>query len=133
MSSSTTTMWWCTGRASISVLKSRTGPAAGARPYSTVQCVRGGSPVAVPARWARIAADGRARLRRHLPPAVPQEFIGNVVLWARPAATAAELATETPLGHAKELVSRAVEHVDDAYFRSFVHFMSSGIVEEEGL
>ncbi|TVT98723.1 hypothetical protein EJB05_55953, partial [Eragrostis curvula] len=128
-------------RASISSLKSR---AAGTRrrQYSAVQCVVAhlwrcitaarrlrGSVVTM----ARVAVNGRARMRRHRPPAVvPQEYVGNVVLWARPAAAVSEL-TETPLGHAAELVARAVAHVDDRYFRSFVDFASSGAVEAERL
>ncbi|TVU24278.1 hypothetical protein EJB05_26700, partial [Eragrostis curvula] len=49
---------------------------------------------------------------------------GNVVLWARPAATAKNL-TETPLGHAAELASR----VDGRYCWSFINFACSGGVE----
>ncbi|TVU24294.1 hypothetical protein EJB05_26718, partial [Eragrostis curvula] len=119
---------------SISSLKSRASPPAASRrgPYSTVQCVVAhlwrcitaarrleGNAVTV----ARVAVDGSARLRH---PPVPQEYIGNAVLWARPIATAAKLAA-TPLAHAVELVSRAVARTDDRYFRS------SGAVEEEGL
>ncbi|TVU24299.1 hypothetical protein EJB05_26726, partial [Eragrostis curvula] len=123
-------------RASISSLKSR---AAGARPCSTVQCVVAhlwrcitvarrldGSVVTV----ARVAVDGRSRLRHQ--PAVPQEYVGNVVLWARPTAAAKDL-LEAPLGHAAELVSRVVVRMDDRYFRSFVDFASSGSVEAERL
>ncbi|TVT98736.1 hypothetical protein EJB05_55967, partial [Eragrostis curvula] len=89
-------------------------PPAGARrrQYSPLQCVVAhlwrcittarrldGNAITV----ARVAVDGRTRLRH---PPVPQEYIGNVVTWARPAATAKDLA-ETPLGHTAELVSRA--------------------------
>ncbi|TVU24286.1 hypothetical protein EJB05_26709, partial [Eragrostis curvula] len=129
-------------RALMSSLKSMASPPAGAqrRQYSTVQCVvahlwrcitaarrLGGREVTV----ARVAMDGRARLRH--PPAVPQEYVGNVVLWARPAATVAELAAEKPLGHAADLVARTVERMDGRYFRSFIGFAGSGAVEAEGL
>ena len=73
--------------------------------------------------------DGRARMRR---PRVPDGYAGNVVLWARPAATAGELVSR-PLRFAVELLSREVARVDDGYFRSFIDFASSGAVEEEGL
>ncbi|TVU24275.1 hypothetical protein EJB05_26697, partial [Eragrostis curvula] len=123
-------------RASISSLKSMAAPPTGVRPFSTVQCVvahlwrcitaarrLGGREITV----ARVAVDGRARMRHP-----PQEYIGNVVLWARPAATAMEL-LETPLAHAAELVARAVARTDDRYFRSFIDFASSGAVEAERL
>ncbi|TVU24277.1 hypothetical protein EJB05_26699, partial [Eragrostis curvula] len=102
---------------SISSLKSRASPPAASRrgPYSTVQCVVAhlwrcitaarrleGNAVTV----ARVAVDGSARLRH---PPVPQEYIGNAVLWS-------------PL-----------VRTDDRYFRSLIDFASSGAVEEEGL
>ncbi|TVU24301.1 hypothetical protein EJB05_26728, partial [Eragrostis curvula] len=112
--------------------------ASSSRPYSTLQCV-------VAHLWrcitaarrldahtvtrARIAVNGRSRMRD---PPVPEEYIGNVVLWAWPTTTAGELLSR-PLGHAAELISRAVARVDDAYFRSFIDFASSGAVEAEGL
>ncbi|RLM69611.1 agmatine coumaroyltransferase-2-like [Panicum miliaceum] len=77
----------------------------------------------------RIAVDGRRRMRH---PRLPEGYTGNVVLWARPAAAAGELVS-MPLGHAAALVSRAVSHVDDRYFRSFIGFASSAAVEAEGL
>ncbi|KAL6659673.1 hypothetical protein ACP70R_002502 [Stipagrostis hirtigluma subsp. patula] len=119
----------------ISELRSRASPAgAPSRPYSTVQC-------AVAHLWrcitaarrldgceattAHVAVNGRARMRRH--PRVPDEYIGNAVLWARPAAAAGQLVS-LPLRRATELVSRAYR-----YFRSFIDFASSGAEEEEEL
>uniref|UniRef100_A0ACD5VDW9 Uncharacterized protein n=1 Tax=Avena sativa TaxID=4498 RepID=A0ACD5VDW9_AVESA len=75
-----------------------------------------------------IAVDGRARMS----PPVPDGYTGNVVLWARPTATARELLAR-PLQHAAELIRQAVGRIDGAYFKSFVDFASSGAVEEEGL
>ncbi|PUZ45481.1 hypothetical protein GQ55_8G227200 [Panicum hallii var. hallii] len=65
-------------------------------------------------------------------PRVPDGYTGNVVLWARPAATAGDLVSR-PLRFAAELISQEVARVDDGYFRSFIDFARSGAVEEEGL
>ncbi|TKW24077.1 hypothetical protein SEVIR_3G029000v4 [Setaria viridis] len=107
------------------------------RPYSTLQCV-------VAHLWrcmttARgleegqstsvcIAVDGRARMN----PQVPDGYTGNVVLWARPTATAGELVAR-PLQHAVGLINREVARINDAYFKSFIDFASSGAVEKERL
>ncbi|CAO2142111.1 unnamed protein product [Urochloa humidicola] len=115
-------------------LKSRSSTATG-RPYSTVQCV-------VAHLWRcitkaraldsstvtkiHLAVNGYARMR------IPKAYMGNLVLWAQPTTTAGELAAR-PLWHTVELVSRAVGLVDECYFRSFIDFASSGIVEKEGL
>jgi hypothetical protein len=126
----------------VSDLKSR-APAAPAatplRPYTTMQCLvahlwrcvtrarglDGGEATTT----LHMAVNGRARMRC---PRVPQGYTGNVVLWAHPAAAARELLAG-PLGRAAELVRREVARVDDAYFRSFIDFIGSGAVEEEGL
>ncbi|VAI63035.1 unnamed protein product [Triticum turgidum subsp. durum] len=77
----------------------------------------------------RISVNGRTRMH----PPVPRDYFGNVVLWAFPRSDAGELVSRS-VGHAAELVYRAVADVDDAYFRSFVDFASSsGAVEAEGL
>uniref|UniRef100_A0A0D9WAT7 Uncharacterized protein n=1 Tax=Leersia perrieri TaxID=77586 RepID=A0A0D9WAT7_9ORYZ len=109
----------------------------GHRTYSTLQCV-------VAHLWrcittARgldadvstsvcIAVDGRARMS----PPVPDGYTGNVVLWARPTATAGDLVT-APLHHAVGLIKREVARINDGYFKSFVDFANSGAVEEERL
>uniref|UniRef100_A0A0D3G2K4 Uncharacterized protein n=1 Tax=Oryza barthii TaxID=65489 RepID=A0A0D3G2K4_9ORYZ len=76
----------------------------------------------------RVSVNGRTRMR----PAVPRGYFGNLVLWAFPRCAASELASR-PVQHAAELIRRAVARADDAYFRSFVDFASSGAVEAEGL
>ncbi|XP_040379580.1 agmatine hydroxycinnamoyltransferase 1 [Oryza brachyantha] len=111
--------------------------AGGHRSYSTLQCV-------VAHLWrcitmargldgreatsVSIAVDGRARMS----PPVPDGYTGNVVLWARPTATARELVT-APLQHAVGLINREVSRINDGYFKSFIDFASSGAVEEERL
>ncbi|KAG8066584.1 hypothetical protein GUJ93_ZPchr0004g38756 [Zizania palustris] len=120
----------------ISKLKSQAS-AGVHRPYSTLQCV-------VAHLWrcmtkARgldgsestsvcIAVDGRARMS----PPVPEGYTGNVVLWARPTATARDLVNR-PLKHAVELINREVARINDSYFKSFIDFVSSGAVEKERL
>ncbi|XBI73971.1 hypothetical protein VPH35_067612 [Triticum aestivum] len=76
----------------------------------------------------RISMNGRTRMR----PPMPRDYFGNVVLWAFPRTDAGDLMSR-PVGHAAELVYRAVADVDNAYFRSFVDLASSGVVEAEGL
>ncbi|RLM60550.1 agmatine coumaroyltransferase-2-like [Panicum miliaceum] len=120
----------------ISELKSRASAGA-PRPYSTVQCLAahlwrcvtkarglGGGRATT---TLHLAVNGRARM-----PRVPEAYTGNLVLWAHPATTARDLLAG-PLCRAAELVRAEAARVDDAYFRSFIDFASSGAVEEEGL
>jgi hypothetical protein len=125
----------------ISDLKSRASAACARRrrpPYSLMQCLvahlwrcmtkaRGLTGCEV--TRLHIAVNGRGRMTR---PRVPEGYTGNVLLWAHPVSTAQELLTAS-LGHASELIRREVDRLDDAYFRSFIDFMSSGSVEKEGL
>ncbi|CAN6274587.1 unnamed protein product [Urochloa humidicola] len=122
----------------VAELRSRGSPAAAARPYSAFQCVaahlwrcvtKARGLDASEVTTLSVAVDGRVRMRD---PPVPEGYAGNAVLWARPAAAAGELVSR-PLRFAVELVSRAVARVDEGYFRSFVDFASSGVVEKEGL
>ncbi|GJN04694.1 hypothetical protein PR202_ga22261 [Eleusine coracana subsp. coracana] len=121
----------------LSELKSQ-GSAGAARPYSMLQCV-------VAHLWRcitkarglegdmvmklKIPVSGRQRMRH---PPVPEEYTGNVVLWAQPTTTVRELVT-SPLRHIVEIVSQEVARINENYFRSFIDFASSGVVEEEGL
>ncbi|KAG2558720.1 agmatine coumaroyltransferase-2-like [Panicum virgatum] len=125
------------GQEFVAELRSRASAGA-PRPYSTLQCVAAHlwrcitAARGLEAREVTrlcVAVDGRARMRC---PRVPDGYAGNVVLWARPAATAGELVSR-PLRFAVELLSREVARVDDGYFRSFIDFASSGAVEEERL
>ncbi|RRT44276.1 hypothetical protein B296_00039537 [Ensete ventricosum] len=76
----------------------------------------------------RISVDGRARLR----PSVPDEYFGNLVLWAFPRANVGDLVNK-PLQFAAALVREGITRLDDGYFRSFIDFASSETVKEEGL
>ncbi|OAY78166.1 Agmatine coumaroyltransferase-2 [Ananas comosus] len=76
----------------------------------------------------RISVNGRTRLRRN----VPDDYFGNLILWAYPRTTVKELVSR-PLHYVAELIHRAVADVDERYFKSFVDFASSGAVEAEGL
>ncbi|GJN25442.1 hypothetical protein PR202_gb13269 [Eleusine coracana subsp. coracana] len=121
----------------LSELKSQ-GSAGAARPYSTLQCVAAhlwrcitmarrldGNMITK----LKIPVSGRERM--HHPP-VPEEYTGNVVLWAQPTTTVRELVA-SPLRHIVEIVSQEVARINENYFRSFIDFASSGVVEEEGL
>ncbi|XP_066338410.1 agmatine coumaroyltransferase-2-like [Miscanthus floridulus] len=107
-------------------------------PYSTLQCVAAHLWRCVTkarrldgctGTELRISVNGRARMHH---PRVPEGYTGNVVLWARTTTTAGYL-VRRPLREVVEVVSKAVAAMDDAYFRSFIDFASSGVVEEEGL
>ncbi|CAN6205168.1 unnamed protein product [Urochloa humidicola] len=74
----------------------------------------------------RLSVDGRHRL------GLPAEYFGNLVLWAFPTATVADLLGR-PLRHAAQVIHDEVARVDGGYFRSFVDFASSGAAEREGL
>jgi hypothetical protein len=122
----------------ITELKSRASHGGAPRPYTTLQCVAAHLWRCITeargldgreATRIRIAVNGRARMVR---PRVPEGYTGSVVLWARPATTARELLGR-PLRYAVELISREVARIDDAYFRSFIDFASSGAVEKEQL
>ncbi|XP_043698852.1 agmatine coumaroyltransferase-2-like [Telopea speciosissima] len=75
----------------------------------------------------RISVNGRAKLS----PCVPNEYFGNLVLWAFPCAKVEDLLGE-PLPFATKLIHDAIAKVNDNYFKSFIDFASYK-VEEEGL
>ncbi|CAH9093932.1 unnamed protein product [Cuscuta epithymum] len=75
----------------------------------------------------RISVDGRARLN----PKVPNEYFGNLVLWAFPTAKVKDLLRE-PLTYAAKLIHDAVAKVNNNYFRSFIDFANS-VEAESGL
>ncbi|RWR81428.1 agmatine coumaroyltransferase-2-like protein [Cinnamomum micranthum f. kanehirae] len=68
----------------------------------------------------RISVNGRARLS----PRVPNEYFGNLVLWAFPRAKVKELLQES-LRYAANLIHDAVSKVNDDYFKSFIDFASN--------
>lgn len=75
----------------------------------------------------RISVDGRARLKN---PRVPNEYFGNLVLWAFAKAKANDLITE-PLPYAAKLLHEAVMNVNDEYFKSFIDFANRKVREED--
>ncbi|TVT98731.1 hypothetical protein EJB05_55961, partial [Eragrostis curvula] len=121
----------------VSKLKSKASTGV-RRPYSSLQCVAAHLWRCITkARGLdgntltkfKIAVNGRPRMRN---PRVPEDYAGNVVLWAQPATTVKDL-LGNPLQYAVELISREVARIDDRYFRSFIDFVSSDAVEKEGL
>lgn len=65
----------------------------------------------------RISVNGRARLN----PKVPNEYFGNLVLWAFARAKADDLLHQ-PLSYAAKLLHDAIVKVNDDYFKSFIDF-----------
>ncbi|RRT46797.1 hypothetical protein B296_00040562 [Ensete ventricosum] len=72
-----------------------------------------------------ISVNGRSRLR----PPVPDEYFGNLVLWACPRAKVGEL-VNMPLQSIAEVVREGIAKMDDRYFRSLIDFGSSKEVKE---
>ncbi|XP_073113465.1 agmatine coumaroyltransferase-2-like [Elaeis guineensis] len=79
----------------------------------------------------RISVNGRRRMN----PRLPDEYFGNVVLWAYPPPPPAKVreVVDSPLRYAAELIRDAVARVNDAYFKSFIDLASSGVVDKEEL
>ncbi|KAJ8651044.1 hypothetical protein MRB53_004067 [Persea americana] len=67
----------------------------------------------------RISVNGRQRMN----PRVPNEYFGNVVLWAFAGAKVKELLQE-PVQYAAKRIHDAVSKVNDDYFKSFIDFAS---------
>ncbi|KAI3986376.1 hypothetical protein MKX01_002221 [Papaver californicum] len=67
--------------------------------------------------YVKISVNGRRRLR----PRVPDEYFGNVVLWAFPETQGKNLLDES-LSHTAEVIFDAVAKVNDEYFKSFIDF-----------
>jgi shikimate O-hydroxycinnamoyltransferase len=76
----------------------------------------------------RISVNGRMRMD----PKVPNEYFGNLVLWAFPRTKVNNLINR-PLRYAAELIRAEVAKVNNSYFKSFIDFASSDIVSTEGL
>ncbi|KAK4408436.1 Agmatine coumaroyltransferase-2 [Sesamum angolense] len=74
----------------------------------------------------RISVDGRYRLN----PRVPNEYFGNLVLWAFAKAKVNDLLSE-PLPYATKLLHEAVMKVDDSYFKSFIDFANHKVKKED--
>ncbi|XP_059300399.1 agmatine coumaroyltransferase-2-like [Lycium ferocissimum] len=74
----------------------------------------------------RISVNGRPRLN----PRVPNEYFGNLVLWAFPTAKVKDLLRE-PLPYAAKLIHDTVIKVNNNYFRSFIDFANHNVKEED--
>ncbi|MCL7023374.1 hypothetical protein MKW94_003801 [Papaver nudicaule] len=74
----------------------------------------------------RISVNGRRRMK----PRVPDEFFGNLVLWANPEAQAKDILDE-PLSGTAEMIHEAVGKVNDDYFKSYIDFANYNIQEED--
>ncbi|KAJ3680765.1 hypothetical protein LUZ60_015254 [Juncus effusus] len=74
----------------------------------------------------RISINGRSRVDMH----VPENYFGNVILWAYPHARVRDLLSR-PLKYAAELIHNEVKKVNNRYFRSFIDFANSKAVEEQ--
>ncbi|KAK6144306.1 hypothetical protein DH2020_021126 [Rehmannia glutinosa] len=74
----------------------------------------------------RVSVDGRARLN----PRVPNEYFGNLVLWAFAKAKVDDLLRE-PLPYAAKLLHEAVMNVNDKYFKSFIDFANHKVRQED--
>ena len=73
----------------------------------------------------RISVDGR----RRVVPRVPDEFFGNIVLWAFPTSKVRDLVNE-PLHYATKIIHDAITKVDDKYFKSFIDFANHEVNED---
>ncbi|XP_051143519.1 agmatine coumaroyltransferase-2-like [Andrographis paniculata] len=74
----------------------------------------------------RMSVDGRSRIK----PKLPDEYFGNLVLWAF-ARSKVEVLVENPLSYAARLLHEAIVNVGDDYFKSFIDFASHKAKEED--
>ncbi|MCL7049800.1 hypothetical protein MKW94_022756 [Papaver nudicaule] len=77
--------------------------------------------------YVKISVNGRRRLS----PRVPDEYFGNVVLWAYPETTGKDL-TNQSLRQTTEKIHEAVAKVNDDYFKSFIDFANENL-HDDGL
>ncbi|KAI3881236.1 hypothetical protein MKW92_003393 [Papaver armeniacum] len=75
--------------------------------------------------YVRISVNGRRRLR----PRVPNEYFGNLVLWAFPETQGKNLFDES-LSHTAGVIHDAVAKVNNEYFKSFVDFANKNQHDE---
>ncbi|XP_065867936.1 agmatine coumaroyltransferase-2-like [Euphorbia lathyris] len=74
----------------------------------------------------RISVDGRMRMS----PRIPNEYFGNLVLWAFPTARVKDLLRE-PVSYAAKLIHDAIVNVNDSYFKSFIDFATYKVGKED--
>ncbi|KAI3417263.1 uncharacterized protein J3R85_014529 [Psidium guajava] len=111
------------------------GPTQPTRMYSTFECLvahlwrcitRARALSDFETTQVRISVNGRMRLN----PRVPNNYFGNLVLWAFPKAKVKDLLNE-PTSYATKVIHEAVSKVDDHYFKSFIDFASYTLKEED--
>ncbi|VFQ71550.1 unnamed protein product [Cuscuta campestris] len=121
----------------LAKLKAKASSSMSARPYSTFESLlahlwraitKARNLGSFESTHIKISVDGRARLN----PKVPNDYFGNLVLWAFPTSKVKDLLRE-PLPYAAKLIHDAVGKVNNNYFKSFIDFANSGAVEEESL
>ncbi|MCL7030824.1 hypothetical protein MKW94_026011 [Papaver nudicaule] len=77
--------------------------------------------------YVKISVNGRRRLI----PRVPDEYFGNLVLWAYPETTGKDLTGES-LRQTADTIHEAVAKVNDDYFKSFIDFANENL-HDDGL
>ncbi|KAK4763016.1 hypothetical protein SAY86_008784 [Trapa natans] len=75
----------------------------------------------------RLSVNGRSRMNS---PRVPNQYFGNLVLWAVPKARVKDLLRE-PLPYAARLINDAIARVDGGYFQSFIDFAATKLGTDE--
>ncbi|CAA0841253.1 Shikimate O-hydroxycinnamoyltransferase [Striga hermonthica] len=121
----------------LSKLKARASSAngMGKRPFSTFESLvahlwraitRARGLCGAETTQVRVSVDGRARLN----PRVPDEYFGNLVLWAFARAKVEDLLRE-PLSYAARVLHEAVGKVNDRYFKSFIDFTNHNVRKED--
>ncbi|XP_050231360.1 agmatine coumaroyltransferase-2-like [Mercurialis annua] len=74
----------------------------------------------------RISVNGRMRMN----PRIPNEYFGNLVLWAFPSSRVKDLLRE-PLPYATKVIHDAITNVDNNYFKSFIDFANHKVKNED--
>ncbi|KAJ4823274.1 hypothetical protein Tsubulata_028450 [Turnera subulata] len=119
----------------IKELKSKASSASQPKPYSTFVCLLAhlwraitkarGLDESITTKW-RIAVNGRRRMN----PQVPDEYFGNLVLWATPTGKVKDL-LEEPVSYAAKVIHDAIANVNDSYYKSFIYFATHKAEEED--
>ncbi|KAI3994669.1 hypothetical protein MKX01_027559 [Papaver californicum] len=76
----------------------------------------------------KISVDGRRRLK----PPVPDDYYGNLVLWAFPQTRVKDLLSKS-LSYAAEIIHDSVVKVNDDYFKSFIDYAITHNMQDEDL
>ncbi|RZC93695.1 hypothetical protein C5167_016325 [Papaver somniferum] len=77
--------------------------------------------------YVKISVNGRRKLR----PRIPDEYFGNMVLWAFPETQGKNLRGNS-LSHAAEIIQKEVMKVDGNYFKSYIDFANENL-NDDGL